>query len=1304
MNPFPWHLIDSGERFQDLVGCLLLQEVSKHARIFGKSGRDYSIDGSYDGTYEGMTGRWRFQAKHYAGFSDLKKELHGSGAGTKHKKGEVERIIDHIDASPGTMPHQLWTGVTHYRLLTSLSLLPQQRQELIGVMKPLVDRHIDVDIWDGTKIEALCQAKPFLMQQLFGDDPPLFIPVAEFRRQQSQGPFGNFYFELPYLGREDLFSRFDAFMKSDATVLFVNGTGGVGKTRALLELAKRYDDDPGLAVRFVQIESAGFEQHLPELDERTRHLIVLDEADRFAHLDALLWFSTKHRRFGGRVRLVLACRSALAPMIRPLLERHVDARKISEAPLERISESAYRLVEHLGHRDEHARALLQLAEGIPLWLVLASEAINNGVPYNELTKERIIRSHIERYLNEVAPEEKALHRRLLDLLAAVEPVNVRDAEVRATMAELIRSEPPKFMRAIDDVLRSGFAELRGRYLCISPDLVADYLLIQAFFTENKLPTDFHRQLLQEQVPDVRRLVANLARAEHLTGERLLDEVLVNVLRTVDSQDNVQRKALLRNFATLGYTRPHDFLAIVERMLDTPQPDMEHPDPVRSLFSRTMDSHSDVLGIIPPLLAGPLHWLDCRERALEILAIIAVAQNCEEHAGHGAIRIFADAMQYPLDGTFDVMWQALGLLERWWTEHKPERIQVILAGLARMLAFETHSAHTEGLSLILTRGRLEASPELKTFRKAAFDLLTRILVDPSPEVRVAAAKVLAGAAGEANRARPDDETTQMISTGGGADGSEPVVHEVVIPGIGDATYPQEQLEAIFSLVEELIEQEPSGLVLEQLEEATRWHGDFAEDTPLGRRSLEIRRRLREQSGYRLYACVAGTHGGWSQESSLSRLVHVVSDITNLDAPEDLVVELKAIADAAGERALAGGAKLLLRLGCRHPSYAKRLFALIDGDKPGLPPYHVGSLVAGLRIGTGQVFVLRELVARTVPWRYVAAIACTRLRPAWHPGFSLQQDDLEIIRTLLRDEDASVRRVVAQSLCLIVEDVPLECLEMAAELAERHGESCSECIAEVCREALKRGAGYVGQVRQIMDHLVLAPKISGVWVNEVLSRLAAEDLDWFFAFLESRIERAEASRLSAFAYEGVPDGLERTLSEALRRANRSVRAALQRTLAWTTRSARFGYESSVLVHNLVEGKTTQEVTEVFREFLRSPHTIDVLERLGPVLRRLQDDDAKFALIGDCLVAAKGFTHTDQQRIAAALAGAMGKKSMSWRPGEVPPALSNRLALLERLRSAHPEEPLVQHFAEQAAMSVREQIRRIRERDDELLVEQQ
>jgi len=146
MEPFPWHLIESGDRFQDLVGCLLLEEVSKHVRIFGKPGRDYSIDGSYSGEYEGKTGEWRFQAKHYKNLADLKKELRGSDSkDRKHTSGEVDRINEHLAAPAGTPAYDLWHGVTHYLLLTSLKLLPQELKELVGVLKPLSDQNVDVE-------------------------------------------------------------------------------------------------------------------------------------------------------------------------------------------------------------------------------------------------------------------------------------------------------------------------------------------------------------------------------------------------------------------------------------------------------------------------------------------------------------------------------------------------------------------------------------------------------------------------------------------------------------------------------------------------------------------------------------------------------------------------------------------------------------------------------------------------------------------------------------------------------------------------------------------------------------------------------------------------------------------------------------------------------------------------------------------------------------------------------------------------------------------------------------------------------
>jgi hypothetical protein len=1315
MSTFPWHIIDSGERFQDLIGCLLLQEVSKDVQIFGKPGRDYSIDASYSGEYAGKNGSWRFQAKHYKNLADLKKELRGSDTKDgKHKDGEVDRILAHLAAAPDDMAYKLWKGVTQYTLMTSLKLLPQERQEIIEILKPLSDIGINVDIWDGEKIEKLCEANPFVMQQQFGDDPPRFLQVAEFRRQQSKGPFGGFFISLPYLGREVLEAQFKTFMEGDQVVFFMHGPGGIGKTRAILELVKHYDVDPKLSVHAIQIEGGQFDQRVPELDETLKHLLVVDDADRCVFLDALLWLVSKHPRLGGRVRLLLASRSALAGTLLSTIGRAVDPRRVTEIALPPIADYSVQLAASLGHNGQVAEVLVQLAEGVPLWIVLASEAVKNGVPYRELTKERVIRTHIERYLAEVAPPEKDLHQRLLDLLATIEPVNIRDGDARKVIAEQLQADPPTVARAMDDVLRSGFAKLRGRFLCIVPDIVADYLLARALVTESGIPTDFQEKLLQGRVPDVRRLVHNLARGEYLTGERLLDGVVAQISTSIDSDDNVQRLSILSNFGVLAEVRPEEFLTTVEHILATPQPDTKHPDAIRSIFGTGVVTHNDVLKEIPRHLPALLRWREYRERALQVLGAIVIAQNFADNAVFNALRLFKATMQLPAEERLDIMWQSLRVLEGWWKDHEELRARLILTGLESLLSFETISMRAYGLEATIATLRLVATPEVKALRAAAIAFLRRLLGHASDIVRTMAASVLAEASRSANSVRSDDKKRSIVTLGGGEDGTEPVVHDLALPEVTDTDYLNEQITLFFSIVEERIGIESSGLVLDELRAVVDWHAKFAPQSLLGKRAQKIEARLLELPAYRLFDIVAGTHGNPLDNTPRDK---VVSELIAANRPDAFLADLKGIHRAKGSQAMGRAGSLLTQLGAKHPDYAKQIFDLIKDDNLDQLWFYAANLVVGLRVSGSAPNLLAQIAAKAGLWRRVAAIACSRLRPAWHGGLSLQTADLDVMRELLRDVDPSVCEPVASFLWLIVEDVPDACLDMVEELATRAPDAYAEQIAEVCREAIKLDAKNHSRVRSIIDRLETVANLSGPHVVNVIACLAEFELDWFFNFLERRIQHAETGDPEGL--EAVPDGLERELPSRISAEVREV--AIGRALEWIRRSDQFAVGLARLIRGLasevekqpVAGGNTkpsagaEEVSRkplfvAVRSFLSTSPDIVVLERMCKVLRALGDGEMKFLLFGECLLAAKVLPADEQRRLRSALIGAIGGRAMRWRPGEVPPALKQQLALLQTLASFHPDESLVEEFVQEASTSIRRRIQMVRDNDEELLIE--
>ena len=1289
MTNFPWHNIDSGDRFQDLIGCLLLQEVSKHVHVFTKAGRDYGIDASFEGEYDGIHGSWRFQCKHYSDMDNLKAELRGSkGKDGKITKGEVQRIIDHLASDPNSMGARLWTGTTQYRLIISLHLLPQQRQEIIDLLTPLVAHGISVDVWEGAKVELLCNSKPFVMAQMFGDHPPLFLPLAEFRRQQRRRPFGEFYDSLPYAGRDEITAHFEDFLKSDNAAFFITGTGGVGKTRTLMELACAHDDD--LTIRAIQIESGHFEQHLTEIDDSQRHLLVLDEADRYTDLERVLWLATAHRRFGGRVRMLVACRGAVSRPVRASLERAFGANRVVLAELPRIEAVLPKLASQLGHTGDVARALIRLAEGVPLWLILASEAIGHGTLVEQLTKERIIKSHIDRYLDEVAPQEKELHRTLLDVLAAVEPINIRDPATRDSFAKLIGDNLPRVMRAVEDVLRSGFAEQRGRFLCIAPDLVADYLLVRAMFTESNLPTDRHRQMLDGPVPDMRRLITNLARAEYLSGELLLDEVVTTAIAPLDQFDTLQCQKFLNNFAALAYVRPEQFLTIVERMVAMSLAGNLRHEPELEIFG---SSKSSFLDIVPPLLRPVLGHANLQARTLELLAIIAESQDFNDRAGFGAMRVFTDGVQYPEDGDTSFLWQALDVLRAWWASHQDRRLRMVLAGVARLLALEVQFSEVEGNNIVIKRGRPPLTDELRRLRAAALGLLQLILAHSSHAVRANAARVLRDAASEVRRARPRRQDSAEVQP------TPPGEHpEVEVQSTPTEEYLDEELNRIFLVVEGVILIERAPHVVDCLIEVVHWDAEFASKSLFGKRATTLENEADSRPSYQLYALLAGARHDLQSEVLTAS---IISKLIAEGNPVALANELASIAGPAGSRGLSGGASFLLELGSRHPDYARSLLQLIDIDQSTLPMYWSASLVAGLRV-SGDSGLISQFAKASLEKRKVAAIACTRLRPLWHPGFRLTNEDISVMRDLLDDPDEWLRRQLVEFVWTIVSDEPNACLALVEVVARKTPAPFVEQIAHVCREALKvLGDISLPQVSEIVECFRSVPNIEGHHANTLLADLARRDLDWFFNFLTSRVEYAASAGLELYNFSAVPADLSRFFTE--KRFSPQLRAdALKRALTWLDRTYGFTLELPRLVYAVAGGLVSPELVVAIRASISSKPTALVLAQIGRILHDFSNGEAKFILLGECLVATSRLQSDEQISVCDSLSGAIGRRSLKWSPGQTPPALLKLLDRLDELRKRHPDAILVQKFAEREMLRVQREIAEIRDRDAELYIE--
>jgi hypothetical protein len=216
----------TGETFQIFCNALLSFEISKKFIPFSAPGKDRGIDGTYVGSYDGITGKWRFQDKYHQPSTPV-------SALTQDIKNEMEKVQDE----------------DNFIMLTSLKVSSTKRDKLIQegkeALKRLGKREIYIDVWDEAKIFTLYLRFPILKYWLEeGFTNFQLVKYTEaFREPLSSGLDSLYTFNNAFISRTRELEQLHQFLNDpEKRVASISGEAGVGKTRLAIEFFQRYID------------------------------------------------------------------------------------------------------------------------------------------------------------------------------------------------------------------------------------------------------------------------------------------------------------------------------------------------------------------------------------------------------------------------------------------------------------------------------------------------------------------------------------------------------------------------------------------------------------------------------------------------------------------------------------------------------------------------------------------------------------------------------------------------------------------------------------------------------------------------------------------------------------------------------------------------------------------------------------------------------------------------------------------------------------------------------------------------------
>jgi hypothetical protein len=562
----------------------------------------------------------------------------------------------------------------------------------------------------------------------------------------GDAPFNHSY-EL--VGRKDVMERLASFVAGSAFAVILTGSGGVGKSRILLEFARRHENVVFLGPQF-ELKP----QHLRQLPPQAECIIV-DDAHRLQSVESLIQLvkSWSSRREGG-LQVVLTCRPNGLDRLRAAV-RFLSEDAVLELPKLRPLDAkpyAYELaIAVIGaDKPDLARTLVKATDGIPLLITVGGRLLlRDNIPSAMLSQKELFQSDALSSLVSELPQEicKVSSRDLLTLLAAIGPVRPdREPLVFKMLAKYLKAPRSSIVSAMT-VLRNKYGLLvkRGFRLRVSPDVLGDHLLAKAAVADGRA-TGFIEEVFDafgEQY--LSNILANASELEWRLGSAASSASVSTGIWTVLHEVLPQltyreRVAMLQKVEASAWFAPLEVWSIVFWMLNNPDvPD----DAINSLVSSPY-SQEDIVRRVPGILRA-LAWHDQRTYdCSRVLWNISVGDDRPLNATPDhPLRVLGELLSFDPRKPPQIQERALdGLEEALEVAEKGGTPRDVSAVLSPLLSRTLGWSIADGAKITIHSRALPASNEFVVrIRKRAIGLIEGQLISRSPRLAVKAVDAL-----------------------------------------------------------------------------------------------------------------------------------------------------------------------------------------------------------------------------------------------------------------------------------------------------------------------------------------------------------------------------------------------------------------------------------------------------------------------------------------------------------------------------------------------------------------------------------
>ena len=925
-------------------------------------------------------------------------------------------------------------------------------------------------------------------------------------------------FQAPLVGRQTLLLKIETLFSNGTNLIVLHGSGGVRKTRLLLELANIVPENVHLW--YIRTEAESIEWEINNLDPNVHYVLVIDDAHRFSHMSQIRELLVNPQMVE-RVTILLVTRTVfkdsvvnkLSPPINIKLA-DVDVQPLSNAEIDEILRNGPFLLVS----EDVRNAILIIAEGNPLFAGIAALLVGRGESLIGLNRDQVLVRYLSEIIRNLADAGYGnQYIAFIEIMSALGSIDLNNQVLHERICEVIGLNHIDTERMILRMVDTGLVERYWMTLKLTSEVLSDHILIYHFFDPSTRQADFKAQIIEpffEIKP--KEILGNLSRAEikfeSTEVGTILGQKLTEILALVKDGSNQERLTILEWLENVAYFRPDDLLAILATVIEGQEkPTEKFQD---RLWGPIDFTHAMVLNKSVALLEHIIYRGDLRD-AIKYFYSLATYQpenQIYKPVRENAQKVLLDIAGYQLRKPFNIQLVLLGSIDDWVRKSLEKDLKWIVEVIQPMLKMEYMSTETDltkAHSILIKEGFLNPTTVLREIRVCALDTIIRIYsVAGSLVSRLKIIRALEDAAPAfmTNTKVPQELFDWLMPDWGKV---AKFYLEVVIPG--------EELPVI-DVIEKWAHSE------------RRFGGMFPKAIIL------LQEQIAGHERYQLYRLLIGWYrwdtykfGGWqdAEEKRKQEGYKYLLTITpaTIDKTIDDLVIIVRQAREAGENGFMYLNILLKSLGENQPTLACCLVDRTILEDLELK-YHLGDVVAGLMIGdpTKAWVYIKKWIESDNPnlWQSVAE---SYRYSSWS---DLQTRDWDILRELAQKGNGGVDHRI---LSYIFQFAPINnglATELLREWANRGNEALLTHLADVLNWPNGKGDGWAIEFNDPQVYLEIIQNFErlsslGNHSEGILKRLAEVEPGLVIDFIEKRIINASMLGSEAPGFHAVPLGI-------------------------------------------------------------------------------------------------------------------------------------------------------------------------------------